>query len=330
VNQPATKPRGEPQQSLRATAGRAVYEGGGQWLRLTVNPRVEDDGMELTAERVEVSRTSGEAFAYGNVKATWMGEAPDAPKATTGLAGGETVTLGGKGPAHVIAAEAQFDQATGEATFRGHARLWQRDNSVAAPVIVIDRQKQTLVARSANPAEPVRAVLVSAETPQAKNQSGQRPGPAESSAGPGAIRVRGGELWYSGVEHRAVMRTGSLRNVIAESAGVESVSNQVELFLQPRSASRAAGTAPSQVERMTATGNVVLTSQGRRGTGEELAYVSRTGDYVLTGTPSAPPRMTDPERGSVTGAALIFHSRDDSVSIEGRGRETTTETSAPK
>jgi hypothetical protein len=28
----------------------------------------------------------------------------------------------------------------------------------------------------------------------------------------------------------------------------------------------------------------------------------------------------------VTGEALIFHSRDDSVSIEGGGRETTTET----
>jgi len=41
-----------------------------------------------------------------------------------------------------------------------------------------------------------------------------------------------------------------------------------------------------------------------------------------------PPRMTDPERGNVTGEALIFHSRDDSVSVE--GGKTKTETTVPK
>jgi lipopolysaccharide export system protein LptA len=82
------------------------------------------------------------------------------------------VALGGQGPAHVVAAEAQLHQApggAGEATFLGHARLWQQANSVAAPVIVLDRQKQTLVARSTDAAEPVRAVLVSAA---ARNRPG--------------------------------------------------------------------------------------------------------------------------------------------------------------
>jgi hypothetical protein len=40
--------------------------------------------------------------------------------------------------------------------------------------------------------------------------------------------------------------------------------------------------------------------------------------------------MNDPERGTVTGAALIFHSRDDRVSIEGGSSETQTETTAPE
>ena len=86
----------------------------------------------------------------------------------------------------------------------------------------------------------------------------------------------------------------------------------------------------SQVESMTASGNVVVTSQGRRGTGEKLEYTGATGNYVLTGTPAALPRMSDPERGSATGEALIFNSRDDSVSIEGGGHETETQTTAPK
>jgi len=81
---------------------------------------------------------------------------------------------------------------------------------------------------------------------------------------------------------------------------------------------------------MTARGHVVVTSSGRRGTGEQLVYTGETGDYVLTGTAAAPPHMTDAARGNVTGEALIFHSRDDSVSIEGGGGRTTTETTAPK
>jgi len=40
--------------------------------------------------------------------------------------------------------------------------------------------------------------------------------------------------------------------------------------------------------------------------------------------------MTDPARGSVSGEALIFRGRDDSVSVEGGGNRTTTQTTSPK
>ena len=46
----------------------------------------------------------------------------------------------------------------------------------------------------------------------------------------------------------------------------------------------------AQVERMTARGHVVLTSEGRRGTGEQLVYTSATNEYVLTGTATARPK----------------------------------------
>jgi lipopolysaccharide export system protein LptA len=81
---------------------------------------------------------------------------------------------------------------------------------------------------------------------------------------------------------------------------------------------------------MTARGHVVITSDGRRGTGEKLVYTGEDGNYVLTGNSTAPPRMTDAARGNVTGEALIFHSRDDSVTIEGGGGRTSTQTTAPK
>jgi len=81
---------------------------------------------------------------------------------------------------------------------------------------------------------------------------------------------------------------------------------------------------------MTAGGHVVITSGGRRGTGEKLVYTSESGEYVLTGTSQAPPRLSDTARGTVTGNALIFNSRDDSVSIEGGAGKTQTETVAPR
>ncbi|MGO8757240.1 MAG: LptA/OstA family protein [Terracidiphilus sp.] len=319
------------QAPLRATAGRAVYESAGQWLHLTIDPRVLNGGLELTAERVDVSQESGDAFAHGIVKATWKDTGAGG---TSGLtAGGESpggLTLGGKGPAHVVAAEAHLNQSTGEAAFSGHARLWQQANSVSGPVIVLNQHLQTLTAHSADAAEPVRAVLLSASVPGAGGKGGQQAGDQSAAANAAAqpvIRVRGGELWYSDAERRAVMRGGDLGAVTAETGTVTSTSDSVELRLMPAGAQVVSGQA--QVDRMTATGHVVLTAQGRRGTGERLEYSGATGEYVLTGTAAAPPKMTDPARGTVTGEALIFHSRDDSVSIEGGGRETRTETTAP-
>jgi lipopolysaccharide export system protein LptA len=326
---------------MRATAGRAVYEGAGQWLHLTLGPRVEDGGLQMTADKIDVSQDSGDAFAHGNVKATWADTgAGQAGKPQNGAAGQGSVALGGQGPAHVIAAEAQLHRATGEATFRGHARLWEQANSVAGPVIVLDRQRQTLVARSADAAEPVRAVLLNAggaEPGRANGKDGGRAPGVDSGknaagrpAAPSVIRVRGGDLKYSGAERKAVMRGGALGNVVAETGTAASVSDEVELTLLPPGNHAGKDGGQAQVDRMTARGRMVLTFDVRRATGEQLVYSGETGEYVLTGTAAAPPKMTDPARGTVTGEVLIYHSRDGSVSVEGGGRKTTTETRAPR
>jgi lipopolysaccharide export system protein LptA len=330
VEEPTAKPGAPAAAPMRATGGRAVYEGAGEWLHLTLSPRVEDDDLQLTADKIDVSQDSGDAFAHGNVKATWAGSGPG----KNGQQG--RVALGGQGPAHAIAAEAQLSHATtvgasGEVTFRGQARLWQQANSVSAPVIVIvlDRQKQTLMARTTSAAEPVRAVLVSAAE-SGKGMGREASKDASKPGVPAVIRVRGGDLKYSDAERTAVMHGGVVGNVVAETGAATSVSNEVELVLLPTSNHAGKEGGAAQVDRLTARGHVVMTSQGRRGTGEQLIYSSETGEYVLTGTAAVPPRMTDPARGTVSGTALIFHSQDDSVSVEGRGRKTTTETSAPK
>jgi lipopolysaccharide export system protein LptA len=338
VQQPAAKPGVQAEAPMRATAGRAVYEGVGQWLHLTLDPRVQDGGLQLTADKIDVSQDSGDAFAHGKVKATWTdGGAAQAGRSQNGAPAQGSVALGGQGPAHAIAAEAQLHRATGEATFRGHARLWQQANSVAGPVIALDRERQTLVARSTDAAEPVRAVLVSAGGTEPGSGAGMNSGkdaagkPAgRASTGPAVIRVRGGDLKYSDAERKAVMRGGALGTVVAETGTAASVSNEVELTLLPPGNHAGKDGGSAQVDRMTARGHVTLTSEGRRGSGEQLVYTGETGEYVLTGTAAEPPRMSDPARGTVTGETLIFNSRDDSVSVEGGGRKTTTQTTAPR
>jgi lipopolysaccharide export system protein LptA len=124
------------------------------------------------------------------------------------------------------------------------------------------------------------------------------------------------------------MNAGAMGTVVAETGTATSVSNVAELFLLPPGNHAGKDGGHAQVDRLIARGHVILTSEGRRGTGEQLVYTSETGEYVLTGTAAVPPRMTDPARGNVTGEALIFHSRDDSVSVE--GGKTRTETTAPR
>jgi len=300
TDQPANK-AGQPQPVLKATAEHATYDGKTQRLHLTGSPRIEDGGIAMTADRVDVSQPSGDAVARGNVKGTWQGDSRN-----SGIA------LGGQGPAHVVAAEADMSRASGEATFRGRARLWQQANSISAPVIVLNQSQQTLVAHG-GPAEPLRLVMLSA------------PGPGRDKEKSQVLSVRAGDLHYSEPDRKAVLR----RNVVAETGTATISSDQAEILLQPQG-NHSAQTGVAQVNRVTARGHVQIVSQGRRGVGDQLVYTGETGNYVLTGTAADPPTLTDPARGVVRGTALIFNGRDDSVSIEGGGRKTTTQTVAPR
>jgi lipopolysaccharide export system protein LptA len=307
TDQAAEKPGQPPSQPLRATAAHAVYEGAGQLLHLTGEPRVDQGGLQLTADRLDVSQASGDAFARGNVKATWTGSAAASQT-------GGTATLGGQGPAHAIAAEAQLNKATGEVTFRGQARLWQQANSISAPVIVLNQGRQTLLARGSGAAQPVNLVLLSAA------------GAGQGKRKAGVVRVRADDLKYSEAERKAFLR-GS---VTAQTDTATIASDNADIVLLPPGNHAGPDGGAAQVDRIVARGRVQVNSQGRRGTGMQLVYSSETDDYVLTGTLADPPQITDPIRGVVTGQALIFNGRNDSVSIEGDGRKTTTKTVAPR
>ena len=317
VQQPAPK-NGVAQAEVRATAAHADYGDAGGWLHLTGNPHVKDGGLEIYAEKLDVSRDSGDAMARGNVKGTWMGGAK------RGKSGDASGGFGAQGPVHVVAQEAELKRSSGVATFKGSVRMWQEGNSIAAPMVVLDRTKQTLTAQTTNAKTPVQVVLVSAMAVL----PGELPKPKQSE--PSVIRVSGGDLKYSGAERKAVMHAGVSGEVVATTADAKTTSNEIELVLLPAGDHARSSGAGGQVDRMTSRGHVEVSSAGRRGIGEQLVYTNDTGDFVLTGTAATPPRLIDPAHGTVTGQALIFNSRNDSVRVDGEGQKTTTMTKAPK
>jgi lipopolysaccharide export system protein LptA len=85
------------------------------------------------------------------------------------------------------------------------------------------------------------------------------------------------------------------------------------------------------VERMVMSGHIEMEQPGRRATGEQLVYTATDGLFVLTGTPAVLPKVTDDQRGTVTGTSLRFHSGDDNVVVSnggenGAGQRVRTET----
>ncbi len=164
VQQGAANPGGQTPPATTATAQRAAYDAATQMVQLSGSPRIQETNGELSANLIEVSRTSGNADATGSVKATYH--------QTNGQ---QNMVFTGSGPVHVVADHAHLDHATDLTTFYGKtgepARLWQGSDSVAAPVLELSRPHATLSAHGpAGDAAAVNAVFTG--SPSTSGNSG--------------------------------------------------------------------------------------------------------------------------------------------------------------
>jgi lipopolysaccharide export system protein LptA len=288
-------------------------------LHLTGDPRLNDgQSLQMTAQAIDYQRDSRDAAAQGSVKVTYTQSKSPSPAAAN-----PGPSLGGDGPVHITADRAQLHHATNISIFHGTpdtpARMWQGDNSILAPVLELSRTPQTLRAHGedGSSAPVVNANLTSAIG--AKHQQA-------------VVRVHSQTLFYADADRRGDFR-GS---VTAEDPDGIIHADQVQFYLTPAPQQKSpSGSVPpqpsqSQLDRIVATGRVVITQPGRKGVGEKLVYTADDGKYILTGTPANPPRITDQGKGTTTGATLIFNSQDDSVVVSGGQSGTVTDTRAPK
>jgi lipopolysaccharide export system protein LptA len=337
--------------AFRASAQKATYTAVSQMLHLEGSPRVTNGELDLTSTLLDYSRITGDAVANGDVKATYF--------RTSGFAGGHPIggqagdhrgqdahdaplgVLDGPGPTHIIAAQATLVRVSGDAIFRGQARLWQGTDSIAAPVIELSRAHRTLKAHGETDGGPalVNATLLSASgtvtTPGPANGGAPSTGSSELTGTrrqPAVVRIKSRQMTYSDAERDASFRGG----VIADD-GAETVrSDEADVFLAPAAVAakipipKADNLAGSQVDHIIATGHVVIQQPGRRGAGDKLVYGAKDGNFVLTGTDAVRPTLSDARHGTVTGDSLIFNSRDDSVTVSGGSSGAVARTRSPR
>ena len=269
--------------SQKAFAERANYTPADQMLALTGSPRILDTGLETTANAVRLNRATGEGFAQGNVKTTYS----DLKAQPNGA------LLASSDPIHVTA-QGMTAHNPGLATYTGNARLWQGANVVQAPSIQFQKEPRTLTAQSQRD-QKVETFLV-----QADHNGKVTP-----------VKATADRLTYIDSERTAHFEGG----VTVRGDDMTVTSNQMDVLLA--SASHTPISAQNQTARLDkiiATGLVVVTQPNRRGTGEKLVYTASDDKFVLTG---GPPSIFDAEHGKITGVSLTLYRTDDRVVVEG-------------
>jgi lipopolysaccharide export system protein LptA len=307
---PATAPKPE---TTIAYADRADYEQATDTVLLTGSPRIQDKSKaekspnettaNISAQSILLHQDTGDAVGSGNVKATYLSQSGVNSEAV---------------PEHVIATQAVLIHSTQTATFSGSARLWQGGNSVQAPTIVLTQQPVGLTATASDDGKLlVHTVLVN-------EPSNNKPGSAKKPEPP--TRVTSRKLVYTDADRRARFSTAV---TLVDSNGTVRA-EQVDAFFKPADAAKPTATAPSamsgSLDRLVATGNVVLTQPLRQGTGEQLVYTADDSKFVLTGSAGRQPRIEDKQQGTVTGETIQFLSHDDRVDVTSGTHRTVTTT----
>ncbi len=292
VREAAGKKAGLPPDVEHARAAEAAYDADRDVLTLTGGAEVSDAASAVFADKVQLERVTGEALAEGAVRVSYAQARPGAE------------------PVHVLATRAQFHKATGTTHFTGNTvRMWQAGSQVEAPVIDLDRTKKTLTAYGNTAADTVHATLA------------RQPGKPGAKATP-PVSILSKRMTYTDAT-RQLDFAGDV--LVKEATGMLRAADALVYLAAPAAAATPAQAKADstenlfagKLERVVATGQVILQEPGRKATGDRIVYTTADETYVLTGTKADPPRLEDETRGSVTGAQLRFVRGDESVEVVG-------------
>ncbi len=273
----------------KAWGDHAIYTPADQMLVLTGSPRVVDGGMTTTSRNMRLNRSTGDAFADGDVKSTYS----DLKAQPNGA------LLAASDPIHVTARAMTAHSSPAIALYTGDARLWQNANVIQAPSIQFDRNQRSVVAQG-SPTQPVSTVLVQ----------------VEKSGKVTPVKITSDRLTYTDSERKAHFEEA----VQAKGAELTITAKVMDVFLQPREQGTSnqsitgTGTGTGKIDHIIARDQVVVVQPGRWATGEQLVYTASDDKFVLTG---GSPSIFDAEHGKITGDSLTLFRHDDRVLVEG-------------
>jgi lipopolysaccharide export system protein LptA len=267
----------------KAWATRAVYTPANHILTLVGSPRVEDAGLTTTANSMRLDRSTGDAFAEGDVKSTYSDLKPQPNGAL----------LASSSPIHVTAPAMTAHRSPAIALYSSGARLWQDANVIEAPSIQFDRNHRSVLAISST-GQPISMVLTQVDK--------------KGNAVP--VKISSTHLTYTDGERKAHFEGG----VTAKWTDVTITASKMDVFLQARGQVATNAPGPGKLDRVVAKDQVVITQPNRRATGDQLVYTALDDKFVLTG---GPPSIFDAEQGKITGVSLTLFRHDDRVLVEG-------------
>jgi lipopolysaccharide export system protein LptA len=273
----------------RAWADQAHYTPADQMLVLAGSPRVVDQGMTTTARNMRLNRATGDAFADGDVKSTYSDLKPKPDGAL----------LASSSPIHVTARSMTAHGNSHVARYTGNVHLWQDANAVDAPYIEFDRNRRSVVA-TGTPEQRISTVLMQSNTNQTDRNNST------------PVAITSLRLTYLDSERCAHFEGG----VVAKSTDLTITAALMDAYLDPRGPNSPTQAAPTagKLDKIIATGDVVITQPNRHATGDQLVYTSSDDKFVLTG---GPPSIFDAEHGKITGVSLTLYRHDDRVLVEG-------------
>ncbi len=275
----------------KAWGDRAIYTPADQMLGLSGSPRVIDGGMTTTSRTMRLNRSTGDAFAEGEVKSTYS----DLKAQPNGA------LLAASDPIHVTARSMAAHSSPAIALYTGDARLWQNANVIQAPSIEFDRDHRSVVARG-SAAQPVSTVLV--ET--------------EKSGKVTPVKITSDRLSYTDSERKAHFEGA----VQARGGDLTITANVMDVFLQSRDQAtpNQSLTGAGKIDHIIAREHVVIVQPGRRAIGDQLVYTTSDDKFVLSG---GFPSIFDAEHGKITGVSLTLFRHDGRVLVEGNNTSPT-------
>ena len=264
-------------------ADNGMFVRAAQSVMLNGHAQVRDAATETHAAKITFLQATGELLAEGGVRST------DYP----GKPGGVQM---GTAPANITADTLQANSKTGRAVYKGHARLWQRESTLEADSIELQRD-----ARLLNAVGNVRAVFVQAPANNPAVQS-----PKKTSQ---LWYVSAANLTYWDKENRAHLE----KDVTVQSADQKIHSAAMDLNFARAQGAASGAPGAQQISRAVATGGVTVQQGQRRATAERGEYTAADGKFVMSG---GTPTIFDACEGTTTGRQLTFYLADATIIVD--------------